>query len=169
MKRRAWRDVVIPNRQEILERIEAGDSMQVIANDLGIKRHWLLDYWELPVNAIEYARSRVRAATVLVEETKDIADTSLPQVGELMKAKLKIQTRQWIARHWDRSRYGDIPQQQTGPPMAFIHAEVIRKRSAELTAAPLELAAESAETNRESAENEQTAVSPHQLAESVAQ
>jgi hypothetical protein len=122
----------------VFDRIEAGDSLTSIAADLEVRRRFLIDWLELPANVTEYARSRVRAATSLAESAMEIADTVEPKADMIMRAKLKIQVRQWLARHWDKSRYSEAPGPTTVVNLAAVHADVIRRRSAEREQAQLQ-------------------------------
>lgn len=49
--------------------------------------------------------ARRRAASVLAEESKQIADDATPETERV--AKLKIDTRRWLSSKWDRSGYGE--------------------------------------------------------------
>lgn len=143
MKRAHWA-IAREHHDEILERIEKGDTLNEIARDLDVKRRYLCDYFELPVNVEAYARSRVRSASAYAESIREIADSVDPEVPKLIKAKIRIQARQWLAKHLDKARYGDQPQQSTVFNLAAIHADVVRRRSATVNAVP-ELTAEAAE------------------------
>ena len=118
-------------RESIYDRIERGDSLTQIAWDMNMRRRFLCDWLEKPEQFPDYARSRMRAATALAENTIAIADDVEPSAGEVMKAKLRINARHFLARAWDRNTFGE-GQQQHVVNLAVLHADVIRKRSAEL-------------------------------------
>lgn len=117
--------------EAIWERLENGEPTGRIAADLYVKRRFLLDWLDKPENAALYARSRARAALAHSEAVLHIADNAKESPGAVMKAKLQINARQWIARCYDRKTFGENNPAPATVNLAVVHADVIRKRSAD--------------------------------------
>ena len=87
----------------IVTMFEAGKSNTRICKDLGIGRRALELWCEDPENAHKITHARARAADDLACETLEIADSS--SVEETHLARVRIQTRQWIAERWKPGVY----------------------------------------------------------------
>lgn len=85
--------------------IEAGKSHTEICIEMGISRkafeRWLDD---VDLHGDKLARARAQAADHLAVETLQIADQSDPE--HAAHARVRIQTRQWLAERWDQKTYG---------------------------------------------------------------
>ena len=75
------------------------------------------------------ARARERAAHILTDETKSLADNELETKEQIAAAKLRIETRQWIAARYNRRDLG----QQVGPDVHIsigsLHIDSLRARA----------------------------------------
>jgi len=89
--------------EQIVTMFEAGKSTTSICKDLGIGRRALEIWCDMPENEHKIARARARAADQLACETLEIADSASPEESNL--ARVRIQTRQWIAERWKPSVY----------------------------------------------------------------
>ena len=109
---------------------EAGKSTARICEQLGIGRRALEIWCDMPENEHKIARARARAADVLACQTLEIADQAAPEESNL--ARVRIQTRQWVAERWKPGVYA----QQRGPAVnisigglrldALRHVEVVQ-------------------------------------------
>ena len=116
--------------EEIVAMFEAGKSTARICEQLGIGRRALEIWCDMPENEHKIARARARAADVLACQTLEIADEAAPEESNL--ARVRIQTRQWVAERWKPSVYA----QQRAPAVnisigglrldALRHVEVVQ-------------------------------------------
>jgi hypothetical protein len=82
---------------------ESGMSETRICTQLGIGKKALTEWLDRPEQQGFLTRVRARAADNLVGQMLDIADETDYQ--EVQKAKLRVQTRQWIAERWNPAAY----------------------------------------------------------------
>ena len=116
--------------EQIVTMFEAGKSAARICEALGIGRRALEIWCDMPDNEHKIARARARAADVLACQTLEIADQAAPEESNL--ARVRIQTRQWVAERWKPGVYA----QQRGPAVnisigglrldALRHVEVVQ-------------------------------------------
>ena len=77
------------------------------------------------------SRARANGASILVEESKQIADGELPvvvdgqEIRDVGRDKLRIQTRHWIAERVDRQQWGQA-QQQINISLHGLHIDALR-------------------------------------------
>jgi len=83
---------------------EAGKPVSVICYELGIGRRALEKWIEENDRDDMIARARAKAADELACETLAIADNTDPE--HAAHARVRIQTRQWLAEKWKPSVYG---------------------------------------------------------------
>ena len=85
--------------------LEAGKSHTDICLEMGISRK-ALERWmdEVDIDGDKLARARAQAADRLAVETLQIADQADPE--HAAHARVRIQTRQWLAEKWKPSVYG---------------------------------------------------------------
>ena len=88
----------------IFSMVEAGKPMSVICIELGIGRKALETWIEDQDRPDMIARARAKAADELACETLAIADSADPE--HAAHARVRIQTRQWLAEKWKPSVYG---------------------------------------------------------------
>ena len=112
----------------ILHQVAAGTSLRVIAGGLDISRPMLSTY--LNQNHREALRqAREHAADALAEQTLDIADQATPDTVAV--AKLRVDSRRWIAAKWDREGYGEAaPKFAVNIDLRALHLDALRKRNA---------------------------------------
>jgi hypothetical protein len=82
----------------------AGMSEVNICIKLGIGRYALENWGQIEEHSNNIARARASAADNLACETLDIADSTAPEHAQI--ARVRIQTRQWLAEKWKPSQYG---------------------------------------------------------------
>lgn len=90
-------------RDQIQNLFESGMSETRICMKLGVSKKALTEWLDRPEQDGFLSRVRARAADELVGQMLDIADETDYQ--EVQKAKLRVQTRQWIAERWNPSSY----------------------------------------------------------------
>ena len=114
--------------------LEQGRTITQVCYEIGVGKKALQDWFnEVDPDDSKITRARAKAATNYAMQALEIADSSEPE--QAAKARLQIQTRQWIAERWDRKTYGT----QTGPQItlnitdlrlnALRHAEVVEDLS----------------------------------------
>jgi hypothetical protein len=72
-----------------------------------------------------FARAREAAAHLLAEQTLDIADTATPQDAQV--AKLRTDTRRWLASKWNQGVYGDKAATTVNVNVTDLHLQALRK------------------------------------------
>lgn len=122
----------------IIERVAEGESIKDIAAGLGISRSFLS--WK--INAIPGVKERlVQARKVRAdkwgEEALEIADNVEPDPNQINKAKMRIETRKWLAGVDDPDRFG-TKQAQVNISLGGLHLDALRKVQAELSAKTIE-------------------------------
>ena len=116
----------------IIERVAEGDSLKAIAEELGISRSFLS--WK--VNAIPGVKERLvqarkSRADMWAEEAISIADGVDPDPNQINKARLRIDSRKWLAGVDDPDRFG-TKQAQVNISIGGLHLDALRKVQAEL-------------------------------------
>lgn len=112
----------------VVERVANGESMQSIATDFGCSRVLLSRL----VDADPEVRKAVAAARLLraekwADETLEIADSVLPDKDEVARAKVRIETRKWLAAVDDPERYGRTAQTQVNLSIGELHLNALRR------------------------------------------
>jgi hypothetical protein len=90
-------------REHIVSMLEAGQPIARICYALGVGRVALEEWLNSPDNEGLASRARAKAADDMVAESILIADET--DVEEVQKARLRVQTRQWVAERWNPSAY----------------------------------------------------------------
>lgn len=116
----------------IIERVAEGDSIKSIAEGLGISRSFLS--WK--INAIPGVKERLvearkSRADKWAEEAIEIADTVDPDPNQINKARLRIDSRKWLAGVDDPDRFAQ-KQQQVSISIGGLHLDALRRVQAEL-------------------------------------
>jgi hypothetical protein len=118
--------------------MEAGKSHTDICLEMGISRK-ALERWldEVDPDGDKLARARAQAADQLAVETLQIADQADPE--NAAHARVRIQTRQWLAERWNQKTYGLQKAQQININVqdlrmnALRHVEVLEDLSTDVT------------------------------------
>ena len=116
----------------IVERVAEGDSLKVIAEEIGISRSFLS--WK--VNAVPGVKERLvearkARADKWGEAAIGIADNVEADPNQINKARLRIDSRKWLAGVDDPDRFGQ-KQQQVNISIGGLHLDALRKVQAEL-------------------------------------
>ena len=113
----------------IIEFIASGGTISALCKLLGVGNttfdRWVEKGGEARMAA--YARARVRAGQSLAEQTIDIADAASPQEAQV--AKLRVDTRRWLASKQAPDEYGDKQQPLVNIDLGSMALDALRKRS----------------------------------------
>ena len=113
----------------IIEFIASGGTISALCKLLGVGNttfdRWVEKGGETRMAA--YARARVRAGQSLAEQTIDIADAASPQEAQV--AKLRVDTRRWLASKQAPDEYGDKQQPLVNIDLGSMALDALRKRS----------------------------------------
>lgn len=94
----------------VLEQIAQGHGYRHMAKEVGVSltvfANWAV---ATPERQERFRRAREQAATYLADETLEIADAATNEDERV--ARLRIDTRKWLASKWAPNTYGD----QRGP------------------------------------------------------
>ena len=111
----------------LLEEVAKGRTLRSIAEEVGITQPKLCGYLREEKRRELYARAREAAAGALVEQSLEIVDAADPATVQV--AKLRADTRRWIAGKYDRATWGD----DRGPTVAIqingLHLDALRQSS----------------------------------------
>ena len=119
----------------ILDRLSQGDTVLGVARALGISHTAFYDWVDRvgEARAAALARARARGGQSLAEETLEIADAASPQEAQV--AKLRVDTRRWLASKMAPDEYGDKQQPLVNIDLGSLALDALRKRSASNTQA----------------------------------
>lgn len=94
---------------EICERIALGESLKAICSETGMPAQSTIFAWLKEIGEFSemYARAREMQAHCMVDEIIEIADNVIEEKDAIQKAKLRIDTRKWVAAKYHRKYYGD--------------------------------------------------------------
>jgi hypothetical protein len=113
--------------EEVYEWIARGESINSISDRLGVARTGVHAWMNRPEHTEHIARARRIKAAGLVDDSMLIADNADPQTVQV--AKLRAETRRWIASRLDREAWGD----ERGPQVAIqingLHVDSLRVRN----------------------------------------
>ena len=112
-------------RDKVEELLQTTMGMPQICKSLGVGRRALEEWLDQPSQAGLLSRARARAADDIVSETIDIADSIAfddnPQI-----AKVRIQTRQWVAERWNAPAYAQNKGQNVSISIAGLRLDALR-------------------------------------------
>lgn len=112
--------------QRICERIADGETMTDIAREYGIGRSVMQDWFKRdPARREALRRARETAASALADQALTIADTTDAQ--NVQVAKLRIETRRWLASRMDPEQYGERPTTAVQVNIGALHLDSLRK------------------------------------------
>lgn len=109
----------------IADRVASGETLAAIAEELGFRRELLVRWIYADEDRAALLRAaRAQAADALVEQSLQIADTASPAEAQL--ARLRVDTRQWIASRWNRSAYGAQDKAAVEINIGSLHLDALR-------------------------------------------
>ena len=97
---------------EICRRISEGETMQAILKDPGMPAWTTVHDWKQADESFRQAltRAREQQAEVWAEEIMSISDDDLPTHEAIGRARLRMQSRQWLAGKYN-PQFADKPTQ----------------------------------------------------------
>jgi terminase small subunit-like protein len=97
---------------EICERVAKGETLTDICRDAAMPDWSTVHRWAARCDAFrnDLARAREQQAEVWADELVDISDAELPTRQAIRRARLRMQSRQWLAGKYN-SRFADKPNQ----------------------------------------------------------
>jgi hypothetical protein len=115
--------------EALIQRVADGVTLRELALGIGCSRamlgEWLLND---PERRALYHSARAASASALAEESLELADKS-SETGS-SKARLQIETRQWLAGVYDREQYGPKAS-NIQVNVGMLHIDAMRRASAE--------------------------------------
>ena len=111
-------------KEQIQALFEAGASEAKICYQLGIGKKALHEWLDRPEQEGFLYRARAKAADHLVAETIEIADET--DIEEVNKARLRVQTRQWVAERWNPQAYAQSKQPSVQVNLSGMRLDALR-------------------------------------------
>jgi hypothetical protein len=111
-------------RDQIQTLFEAGLSETRICYKLGVGRKALTVWLDRPENEGFLSRVRAKAADNLVSEIIEISDET--DIAEVNKARLRVQTRQWVAERWNPAAYAQNKMPSVTVNLANLRLDALR-------------------------------------------
>jgi hypothetical protein len=113
----------------MLDRLSEGETILSLARSLGVSHTAFYDWIERggEARASALARARARGGRSLAEQTLEIADSASPQEAQV--AKLRVDTRRWLASKQAPDEYGDKQQPLVNIDLGSMALDALRKRS----------------------------------------
>lgn len=113
----------------MLDKLSQGETILSLARSLGISHTAFYDWIERggEARASALARARARGGRSLAEQTLEIADNASPQEAQV--AKLRVDTRRWLASKQAPDEYGDKQQPLVNIDLGSMALDALRKRS----------------------------------------
>ena len=113
----------------MLDKLSQGETILSLARSLGVSHTGFYDWIERggEARASALARARARGGRSLAEETIEIADAATPQDAQV--AKLRVDTRRWLASKQAPDEYGDKQQPLVNIDLGSMALDALRKRS----------------------------------------
>jgi len=115
---------------EICRRISEGETMQAILKDPGMPAWTTVHDWKKADESFAkaLARAREQQAEVWAEEIMSITDDDLPTHEAIGRARLRMQSRQWLAGKYNQ-QFADKPSQtQVNVGVQVVLPEAERQR-----------------------------------------
>jgi len=111
-------------KDQLQNMFESGMSEARICMQLGISKKALTEWLDRPEQESFLTHARARAADHLVSETIEIADES--SIEEVQKARLRVQTRQWVAERWNPAAYAQNKMPSVTVNLANLRLDALR-------------------------------------------
>ena len=113
----------------MLDRLSQGETILSLARSLGVSHTGFYDWIDRggEARASALARARARGGRSLAEQTIEIADAATPQDAQV--AKLRVDTRRWLASKQAPDEYGDKQQPLVNIDLGSMALDALRKRS----------------------------------------
>lgn len=110
----------------ICRRIADGETLADVARDYNTSRSVIQQWFARdPERREALRRARVLAASAFADQAITIADTADAQ--NVQVAKLRIETRRWLASRMDPEQYGERPTTAVQVNIGALHLDSLRK------------------------------------------
>lgn len=126
-KKRA--DIALLNevgKAKVEDLLERAIPLETICKDLKVSKRALYDWLDAPEQAGLLTRARARAADHLAVETLAIADEVPAEAAEIQRARLRTDTRKWLASKWNQAQYGESKGVQVNINLADLHLQAVK-------------------------------------------
>ena len=127
-KRKADLAVLADKVTEVETMLSEGRTQAEVYRALNISKMSWYDWLASPEGRDVLARARTRATDRMAEEALTIADEAAPEDAQV--ARLRIDTRKWLASKWNRSLYGDDRAPLVNISIDGLHMDSLRKADA---------------------------------------
>lgn len=118
----------------LLARIASGESLKAVSESIGVSRQVLSGFLNSEQNRDGLRAAREQAAHVFAEEALAISDAAKPQ--DVQVAKLRVDTRRWLASKLDRAFYGDDQRASVTVNIGQLHLDALRKTACKTECSP---------------------------------
>ena len=136
----------------LLEQFRDGLRTKAVADNYGVSRAWLTGWLRHPERKAAYLEARRIGATAVLEDADEICDNVKPERDEIMKARLRFESKRVLAAAFDPETFGEKGADlSVTMNIAQLHVDALRHRMVEATrpladqlgkaAVPLELPA----------------------------
>lgn len=114
----------------VLDAVASAMPMANICKATGLSKNAIIRWLEsTPERAEAFARARAAAAHIYATDVVDIADEADEENPiAIQKAKLRINSRQWLAERWNRKDYGQA-KAEVAISITGLHFEALRART----------------------------------------
>jgi hypothetical protein len=116
--------------KEICDRLSQGETLTDICRDAAMPDWSTVHRWAARCDAFrnDLARARELQAEIWADEVRDISDAELPTREAIRRARLRMQSRQWLAGKYN-TRFADKPNQtQVNVGVGVVLPEAERQR-----------------------------------------
>ena len=115
----------------VFDHISQGKTVDSVIKALGVSIGGFYKWIDRDAKRGELLmRARARGGQSLAEQTLEIADTATPQEAQV--AKLRVDTRRWLASKMDPDNYGDKQQPLVNIDLGSMALDALRKRSLDM-------------------------------------
>lgn len=112
----------------VFDHISQGKTVDSVIKALGVSIGGFYKWIDRDAKRGELlTRARARGGQSLAEQTLEIADTATPQEAQV--AKLRVDTRRWLASKMAPDEYGDKQQPLVNIDLGSMALDALRKRS----------------------------------------
>lgn len=115
----------------VFDHISQGKTVDSVIKALGVSIGGFYKWIDRDAKRGELlTRARARGGQSLAEQTLEIADSATPQEAQV--AKLRVDTRRWLASKMDPDNYGDKQQPLVNIDLGSMALDALRKRSLDM-------------------------------------
>ena len=123
------RDLVVLDQtgiDAVTELLEQGKTLASVCYKLGVGKRALSAWLDAPDRAALVSRARAKAADHLVAQVLEIADEVPEDNNAINKARLRVDTRKWVAAKWNPQAYADNKNAQVVVNIGDLHLKAVK-------------------------------------------